>query len=168
MGAPVITLEGRVVGDPAFKYLDDGRALCRLRMVCVDRRRQGDQWVDGEEFWVTVSVFRTLAERTYEAIRDRDQIIVVGKLTTSEWVDDDGRKMSAAKVVAANLGPSLLFASRAPSDNAAPARTAPARTPAPARTAPRGPDSQGSDESWGSTSPSQRTGGGWDGVDPWA
>lgn len=175
MGAPTITLEGRVVGDPQFKYLDDGRALCRLRMVCVDRRNVDGRWVDGEEFWITVSVFRALAERTYEAIRDRDQIIVVGKLTTSEWMDSDGRKQSTPKVVAHNLGPSLLFSSRAPVDSPAPGASQSVRTaqraPQPVTHAPQRrpePDPQGSDESWGAPVGASTPLYGAAGDDPWA
>lgn len=169
MAAPTITLEGRVVGDLQFKYLDDGRALCRLRMVCVDRRNVDGRWVDGEEFWITVSMFRSLAERVYESIRDRDQIIVVGKLTTSEWMDEDGRKQSTPKVVAHNVGPSLLFTSRAPVDSPTPERgeRAPRRAPVhhPARVGHTVPDPQGSDESWGSAG---TTANAFQGVDPWA
>jgi single-strand DNA-binding protein len=171
--APTVTLEGRVVGDVQFRFTGDtALPLARFRMVCVDRKRNDSgQWVDGDEFWITVSCFRALATYVADSVNDKDQVIVTGKLTTATWFDESGTKQSAPKVVANNVGISLIFAARPANDSAgrprqhqqAPARTAPERAPVPA-SAPR-QDSQGSDESWGATEP-------WTGPgtadDPWA
>ena len=169
MSAPTITLEGRVVGDVRFKFTDDtALPVARFRMVCVDRKRQGDQWVDGEEFWVTVSCFRTLAENVMESVMDRDQVIVIGKLTTAEWFDVTGEKKSAPKIVASNVGVSLMFGARPATDTTGRTRqAAPQRAPQRAQVPAGGPvvDPQGSDESWGVSEP-------WTGPgtadDPWA
>lgn len=172
MPAPTVTLEGRVVGDVRFQYTGDtALPVARFRMVCIDRKR-GDngQWVDGDEFWITVSCFRQLATYVADSVNDKDQVIVVGKLTTATWFDAAGAKQSAPKVVASNVGVSLVFAARPATDSAgrgqrqhAPAPRPQERPPVPA-SAPRN-DSQGSDESWGVSEP-------WTGPgtqdDPWA
>jgi single-strand DNA-binding protein len=175
MPVPVVTLEGRVVGDVQFRFVGDtALPLARFRMVCIDRKR-GDNgnWVDGDEFWITVSCFRTLATYVADSVNDKDQVIVTGKLTTATWFDDAGAKQSAPKVVANNVGISLIFAARPATDSAghgtrqhAPAprpQQAQQRASVPA-SAPRN-DSQGSDESWGVSEP-------WTGPgtqdDPWA
>lgn len=179
MPIPTVTLEGRVVGDVAFQFTgDNALPVARFRMVCVERKRnEHNQWVDGEEFWITVSCFRQLATYVADSVNDKDQVIVVGQLSTATWFDQQGAKQSAPKVVAKNVAVSLLFAARPASDSAgyadrrppaqaqpqrAPQR-APERVPAPAY----GPrqDPQGSDESWGASEP-------WTGPgtadDPWA
>lgn len=112
MALPIVTLDGRVVGEPAFKYLENGTALLRVRVVCSDRRKGDDgKWFDAESLWMTVSVFGKLAENAYESLRDRDAVIVVGKLSTVEW-EDGGVKRTANKVVASSIGPGVGFVPR--------------------------------------------------------
>lgn len=170
MPTPLVTLEGRVVGDVAFQYTGDtALPVARFRMVCVDRKR-GDngQWIDGDEFWITVSCFRTLATNVADSVKDKDQVVVVGKLTTANWFDASGAKQSAPKVVASNVGVSLMFNARPGTDSTGRDRQPQQQRPqervstpvsAPSR------DPQGSDESWGVSEP-------WTGPgtqdDPWA
>jgi single-strand DNA-binding protein len=113
MPVPQISIEGRIVGDIAFKYTEDGLPLARFRMVAADRRQQPNgEWVDTETFWVTVTCFRKLAENVADSLRDRDAVVVIGKLSTVEWVDEGGSKRSAPKVLASSVGPSLFFLPR--------------------------------------------------------
>jgi single stranded DNA-binding protein len=113
MPLPIITLDGRVVGDVQFKWLQEGKALARFRMVCADRRKGEDgKWYDAETLWLTISAFGRLAENILDSVNDRDQVIVTGKLSTTEWTDQSGAKRSAQKVVASSVGPSLAFVPR--------------------------------------------------------
>jgi single-strand DNA-binding protein len=173
MPTPLVTLEGRVVGDVHFQYTGDtALPLARFRMVCVDRKRnESGQWVDGEEFWVTVSCFRMLATYVADSVNDRDQVIVTGKLTTASWFDSAGAKQSAPKVVANNVGVSLMFSARPAVDTGGRQRQAPPQQQRPRAQVPAGApsrdrqDSQGSDESWGATEPYNGPG---TADDPWA
>lgn len=119
MAVPVITVEGRVIGEPKIKFNDQGNASLMFRMVAADRKRNEStgKWEDVENFWVTVRVFRDLAVNTMDTIRDRDEVIVVGKLVTKEW-EADGEKKSATQLYAWSIGPSLQFAARPHSDAA--------------------------------------------------
>lgn len=129
MPVPTISVEGRVVGDVQFKFTSEGTAVARFRMVAADRRQEADgTWVDTETFWITVTAFRKLAENVADSLRDRDAVMVIGKLSTSEWVDEGGQKRSAPKLIASSVGPSLFFLPRAHASDAGKARTAPART----------------------------------------
>lgn len=113
MPLPQITLDGRVVGDIMFKFLDNGTALARFRIVCADRRKdEAGKWFDAETFWVTVSAFGRLAENIADSLHDRDQVIVTGKISTAEWTDQAGAKRTSTKVVATSVGPSLFFVPR--------------------------------------------------------
>lgn len=169
MPAPTITLEGRVVGDVQFRYTgDNALPVARFRMVCTDRKRtESGQWIDGEEFWVTVSCFRQLATYVTDSVNDRDQVIVVGKLTTATWFDAAGSKQSAPKVVANNVGISLMFKPRPASDSTGRVRQTPQQAPQHAQVPAGAPgmDPQGSDESWGAVEPYTGPG---TADDPWA
>lgn len=113
MPVPQIAVEGRIVGDVSFKFTDDGLPVARFRMVAADRRQQPDgQWVDTETFWVTVTAFRKLAENIADSLKDRDAVVVMGKLSTAEWVDEGGTTRSAPKLIASSVGPSLFFLPR--------------------------------------------------------
>lgn len=120
MPLPVVTLDGRVVGDVKFKWLESGQALARFRMVCADRRKGDDgKWFDAETLWITVSVFGKLAENVLDSLNDRDAVVVIGKLSTAEWTDASGEKRTSQKVVASSVAPSLAFIPR-PHAGAAP------------------------------------------------
>ena len=164
MGVPIVTLEGRVVGDVQFKFTDDGMPVARFRMVCVDRKQVDGQWIDGAEFWITVSCFRRLAENVADSVKDKQQVLVLGKLSTSEWFDTDGSKRSAPKVVATNVARSRVFDPITTEGARRPPRGTPPQRPQEPAVAP-GNDPQGSDESWGVSEP-------WSGPgtqdDPWA
>ena len=123
MPLPQITVEGRIVGDVQFKFTDDGMALSRFRMVAADRRQQPNgEWVEGaDKFWVTVTAFRKQAENVADSLRDRDAVVVTGKLSTPEWEDEAGQKRSGLKLIASSIGPSLFFLPRTHSEGA-PAR----------------------------------------------
>jgi single-strand DNA-binding protein len=148
MPVPQISVEGRIVGDVTFKFSDDGMAISRFRMIAADRRQQADgTWVDADVFWVTVTSFRKLAENVADSLRDRDAVVVTGKLSTPEWVDETGNKRSGLKLIASSIGPSLFFLPRPHSDaNPAPARQQMARQQ-PSR-APQGAEPGPNDDPW--------------------
>lgn len=121
MAVPVITVEGRVIGEPKMKFNDAGNASMMFRMVAADRKRNDatGKWEDVENFWVTVRVFRDLAVHAMDTLRDRDEVIVVGKLVTKEWEDTATKeKKSTTQLYAWSIGPSLQFGARPHSDAA--------------------------------------------------
>lgn len=150
MPLPTISVEGRLIGEVQLRYTDEGVAVARFRMLAADRRRQPDgQWVETEKFWITITAFRKLAENAADSLRDRDAVVVVGKLSTAEWSDAEGRTQSAPKLIASSIGPSLFFLPRPHSS----ARPAPTRTPAaPAQVSEPdgwGPSPSADDDPWG-------------------
>jgi single stranded DNA-binding protein len=160
MPLPQISVEGRIVGDVQFKFTDEGMAVARFRMVAADRRQVAGEWVETEKFWVTVTSFRKMAENVADSLRDRDAVVVVGKLSTPEWVDTDGSKRSGLKLIASSVGPSMFFLPRPHgSDGAAPARPR-QRPQGPAQTEP-----SPNDDPW--TTPAEPTSYA-PGEDPWA
>lgn len=167
MPVPQISVEGRIVGDISFKFTDDGLPIARFRMVAADRRQQPNgEWVDTETFWITVTCFRKLAENVADSLRDRDAVVVIGKLSTAEWVDEGGQTRSAPKLIASSVGPSLFFLPR-PHGQGAMGAQRPAQRPVRASAGPVGsepPEPSPGDDPWTrplATMPEN-------GEDPWA
>jgi single-strand DNA-binding protein len=160
MPVPQISVEGRIVGDISFKFTDEGLPVARFRMVAADRRQQPNgEWVDTETFWITVTAFRKLAENIADSLRDRDAVVVMGKLSTAEWVDEGGQTRSAPKLIASSVGPSLFFLPRPHGQGQSQGSYAPQRAAQPrqqpAGQGNEGPDPAPGDDPW--TTPLTRT-----------
>lgn len=111
---PVVGLEGRVVGEVQVKFTEAGKAVARFRVKAADRRKDNEsgRWEDAEVLWLTVTAFGPLAEHCAESLVDGDQVVVVGKWSTAEWVDQAGVQRSSPRFVAQAVGAGLQFAPR--------------------------------------------------------
>lgn len=110
---PVVPLEGVVVGEPQLKSSESGTPVMRMRVKAADRRKdEAGKWVDADTLWVTVTAFGRLAANAAESLVDGDQVVAIGKWSTSEWTDQSGTKRSAPRFIAQALGPGLQFAPR--------------------------------------------------------
>lgn len=115
MAVPYVTMvDARVVGDPKFKYSENGMPIVQMRLVASDRKlnRDTNQWEDGDTFWVTAKAFKALAENITESVKDRDVVTVVGRLVTNTWTDEGGAKRTAPGLVLVSCGVSLAFRAR--------------------------------------------------------
>jgi single stranded DNA-binding protein len=166
MPVPQISVEGRIVGDVSFKFTDDGLPIARFRMVAADRRQQPDgTWVDTETFWITVTAFRKLAENVADSLKDRDAVVVIGKLSTAEWIDEGGQTRSAPKLIASSVGPSLFFLPR-PHGGGAQGAQRPAQRPQRVRVPDSNepPEPMPGDDPWTTPTVTMPA----NGADPWA
>lgn len=112
MPLPRITLEGRVVADPELRFGQSGTAICRMRLVAGDRKKNDHtgEWEDGDSLWMDVTCFKQLAENVVESVVKGDLVIVTGKIRTEEWQDrDSGAKRSKVSMVADTVSASLQF-----------------------------------------------------------
>lgn len=108
---PVVTMEGTLVNDPELRFAPSGVAVGSFRMAANGRKFDKDknEWVDDKVLWMRVVCFRQLAENTVESLRKGDLAVVVGKINTDEWTDDQGQKRSAVQLVADSVAASLQF-----------------------------------------------------------
>jgi len=123
-GLPLVTFEGKVVGDPDLRFTETGMAICKLRTVSNSRKfnKETNEWKDDKTCWLDVTCFRQLAENTAESIQDKDNVVVIGRLQTEEWTDKDGNKRSKQALIADSVGPALTW--RAAGHSAKAERTA--------------------------------------------
>lgn len=106
-----ISFVGNLGGDPELRFTPSGAAVVNFSVGVAERKRDGDQWVDGETTWYRCNAWRTLAENIAESLNKGDRVVVVGtiKSRTYERTDGGGRGV-AWEVEVDAIGPDLRFA----------------------------------------------------------
>ena len=82
MNLNVVTLVGRVGGDPDVKYFESGAVKCRLTLAVRRRSRNSD-----EPDWFTLDLWGKTAEVAANYVRKGTQIGVTGALKLDQWQD---------------------------------------------------------------------------------
>lgn len=95
-----VILMGNLTADPELRYLQDGTAVCSLRMAVnqVYTTPAGEK--KEEVVFVRVTVWRKQAESCAEYLKKGKPILVDGRLKLNQWTDKDGKKRSNLDVVA--------------------------------------------------------------------
>ncbi|TVP65451.1 MAG: single-stranded DNA-binding protein [Nodularia sp. (in: Bacteria)] len=82
MSINIVTLVGRVGGDPDIKYFESGTVKCRLTLA-VDRRSRNSDEPD----WFNLELWGKTAEVAGNYVRKGKQIAVKGSLKFNTWSD---------------------------------------------------------------------------------
>lgn len=97
-----VVLMGKLVSPPDLQYAG-GLPVCRLRIL-VPRRYKGKdgQWKE-DSLFISVHVWRHLAEICSQMLRKGSELIVTGRLQMNEWTGKDGAKRSNYRILAEHL-----------------------------------------------------------------
>lgn len=129
----VVTLRGHLGTAPERRATSKGTLLTSFRLATQSRRfdRDSGRWIDAGTNWYTVTAWRQLGERAFEALAKGDRVIVVGNLRIRDYERSDGTTGRSVEIDAEAIGPDL---SQRPAQEQAPAQEQPleASTPAPA------------------------------------
>ena len=98
-----IEITGNLGHDPELRFTPNGHAVANLAVAHTDRRRDGDQWVDGDTTWFRVTVWRERAEQAAEHLRKGDRVHVVGKVSARAYKGSDGEPKASLEVDALEL-----------------------------------------------------------------
>ncbi|MFN5952898.1 MAG: single-stranded DNA-binding protein [Dolichospermum sp.] len=82
MSINVVTLVGRVGGDPEMRFFDSGKVKCRLTLAVNRRTREGDH-----TDWFNLELWGKTAEVAGNYVRKGKQIAVKGSLKFDSWSD---------------------------------------------------------------------------------
>jgi len=82
MSLNVVTLVGRVGGDPDVKYFESGTVLCKLTLAVNRRSKNSDQ-----PDWFTLEIWGKTAQVAADYVRKGSQIGVTGSLKFDRWQD---------------------------------------------------------------------------------
>lgn len=95
-----VILMGNLTADPELRYLQDGTAVCSLRMAINQVYTTPSGEKKEEVVFVRVTVWRKQAESCAEYLKKGKPILVDGRLKLDQWTDKDGKKRSNLQVVA--------------------------------------------------------------------
>lgn len=103
--AASVTLVGRVGTNPQLSSGATGDRVT-FRVVATERRfdRAGQEWVDGDEFGVSVLCWRALATAVLGVVRKGDPVVVTGRISTRRFVDKAGVTQFFTEVKADTIG----------------------------------------------------------------
>jgi single-strand DNA-binding protein len=82
MGLNIVTLVGRVGGDPDVKYFESGSVVCNLTLAVNRRTRNSDQ-----PDWFSLEIWGKTAEIAANYVRKGSLIGVTGALKFDYWKD---------------------------------------------------------------------------------
>lgn len=110
VGETYVTVQGRVGGDVEYKDANASKvALASFRLGSTPRyydRGEGS-WADRPTTWFTVECWRTLAENVKSSVQKGQPVLVTGRLKTTEWLDDEGKRQSRTVLDAFSVGHDL-------------------------------------------------------------
>ena len=92
-----VMLMGNLTRDVELKYLPSGAACADLGIAVNEKRKQGEQWIDGVNFF-DVTLFGKTAEVASQYLSKGSPIFIEGRLKFEQW-EKDGQKRSKVKVI---------------------------------------------------------------------
>ena len=95
-----VFLMGNLTGDPELKYIPSGTAVCNFSIAINHQyKTQGGDTKDDVTF-VNIVVWGKSAESCGEYLAKGSSVFVEGRLKSSTWEQDDGKKRSKLEVTA--------------------------------------------------------------------
>ncbi len=102
MSVNKVILVGNVGADPEVKYLDNGVAVCNIRLATSESYTRNEEKVTQTE-WHSIVMWRKLAEIAEKYVKKGSQLYVEGRLRTRTWEDQDGKKRYTTEIFADNF-----------------------------------------------------------------
>jgi single-strand DNA-binding protein len=108
-GDTTITIVGNLVEDPNLRFTASGQAVASFRLASTPRflDRTSNEWKDGEGLFLTVNVWRQMAENCAESLQKGSRVIVQGRLRQRTYETREGEKRTVYEIEADDVGPSL-------------------------------------------------------------
>jgi len=100
-----ITLTGNIVADPEVVKYGDDRKLVNFRLA-------NNEMVNGESVsngFYDVTVFGPSGEHVVNSLKKGERIVVTGRMQHSTYEREDGTRGGRTKLIAQEIGMSLLF-----------------------------------------------------------
>jgi single-strand DNA-binding protein len=107
-----ITIVGNLVDDPELRFTPSGAAVAKFRIASTPRYldRQTNEWKDGEGLFLTVNIWRQMAENVAESLQRGMRVMVQGRLKQRSYETKEGEKRTVYEIEADEVGPSLKLA----------------------------------------------------------
>lgn len=105
-----VTIVGNVMTAPEWRRTKNtGSLVAHFKVASTARRldRESGRWVDGNSLRVRVNCWRRLAEGVGNSLITGDPVIVVGRLYTRDWLDENENRRIAYELEAVAVGHDL-------------------------------------------------------------
>ena len=108
-GDTYITIVGNLVEDPNLRFTASGQAVASFRIASTPRflDKATNEWKDGDGLFLTVNVWRQMAENCAESLVKGSRVIVQGRLKQRSYETKEGEKRTVYEIEADDVGPSL-------------------------------------------------------------
>ena len=98
-----VAVSGRLVQDPEFRITEHGSARLSARLACNrSYRDRAGQWQEEASFF-NIVVWLKLAEYYADRLKKGSPILVVGRLRSHSWKDDDDTPHSIVEIQVRSL-----------------------------------------------------------------
>jgi single-strand DNA-binding protein len=97
-----VQLVGNIGNTPEVKAFDNGK-LAKFSVATADYKKNKDGEFITETHWHNVIAWGKLAEVAEKLFVKGSQVLIDGKLTTSNYTDKDGKKRYVTEIVANEL-----------------------------------------------------------------
>ena len=158
-GEPLITVIGNLVADPEPRVSQAGKSWVTFRMAQTPRVKdqQAGTWGDGTATWFSCRAYGELADNIAASLMKGQRVIVLGRMSTREYTDQQGNQRSSLDLEVEAMGPELRF------HVATPVRASEQRQAAPNAWGSQGQQQAQGQPAWGQPAAPQPDGG-----NPWA
>lgn len=94
-----VFFSGRLCRDPETRRTGGGEAVTNVTLAQDTKRKQGDQWVDGDPIFLDVVVWGSRGEAFARHHKKGDMALIEGRLRLDQWDDKTtGAKRSKIRV----------------------------------------------------------------------
>jgi single-strand DNA-binding protein len=96
-----VVLTGNLTSDPELRSLPSGTSVCKLRVACNTRRKDGPtgEWVDKPNYF-DVTVWGAQGENCARYLSKGRPVAIDGRLEWREWESEGGGKRQAVDIIA--------------------------------------------------------------------
>lgn len=103
-----LNMTGWVGSEVEFRHTQPtGTSRATFRLACTPRVRRQGRWTDDPTTWLTVTCWRSLAEHVASSLGKGEPVLVIGRLRTQAWDDDQDAKHERLVLDAISLGHDL-------------------------------------------------------------
>lgn len=106
-GEATIEIQGNVGRDPELRQTQSGKRVAGVTVLVTGRRKQGDEWVDGETVAYECTLWDDEAEYAVVSLPKGTAVLVVGRVVGLDTYESKGETRAKVKVAVEAIGPSL-------------------------------------------------------------
>ena len=91
-----VRIDGRIGKDAEVRFTSSGKCVIKFSIASTERKKQGDQWVDGETSWYDVEHW-PIDEKEAKRFVKGAYLCLRGRLKVDKW-EKDGMKHTKVKI----------------------------------------------------------------------